>query len=64
MANINDYLQSQGDVELSKNSGFNEVDQLVLARFSYLPFEKITLNKIETIRTIAEKMSELNSLYF
>ena len=64
MANINDYLQSQGDVELSKNSGFNEVDQLVLARFSYLPFEKITLNKIETIRTIAEKMSELNSRDF
>ena len=59
MANINDYLKDYGETKLSKLAPLNELDQLILARFSYLPFKKIKLLKRETIGTIAQKMSVL-----
>ena len=64
MPNINDYIKSHGDIKFSKKSTLNEADQLILARFSYLPFEKISLNKVETIASIANKMSQLHKQDF
>lgn len=51
MANIFDYLMWRGDLTL-KQSEFNEIDNLILARFSYFPFDHI-LESNETI-TIGE----------
>jgi len=59
MANINDYLLWRGDINLSEKYPFNEVDSMIFARFSYLPFDKIKLNKKETISSIANKMQPL-----
>ena len=47
MANIFDYLTWRGDLTLAQ-SEFNEIDNLILARFSYFPFDHI-LNKDEII---------------
>ena len=55
MSNINDYIKWRGDLEL-KCSPFNEVDNIILARFSYLIFNKIDLLPKETIASISEKM--------
>ena len=41
MANINDYLKWRGDILLEKHYGFNEIDDMILARFSYLLFDRI-----------------------
>lgn len=51
MPNINDYIKWRGDIEL-KVSEFNEIDSLILSRFSYLPFEG--LMKKEEKLTIEE----------
>lgn len=40
IANIFDYFVWRGDLTL-EHSGFNEIDGVILARLSYLPFEKI-----------------------
>ncbi|MGN1317413.1 MAG: DUF2974 domain-containing protein [Lachnospirales bacterium] len=53
MANIFDYFLWRGDLPLKYN-GFNEIDGVILARFSYLPFEKIeSLKKIYSIYDIS-----------
>lgn len=36
MANINDYLIWRGDILFDPKYKFNEVDSMILARFSYL----------------------------
>lgn len=59
MANINDYLKWRKDIKIAKKTPFNELDQLILARFSYLPFHRINLEKVETISSIAQKMQKL-----
>lgn len=51
MSNICDYIKWRGDLEL-KVSEFNEIDSLILSRFSYLPFE--SLMKSEEKLTIEE----------
>ena len=38
MANIFDYLQWRGDLTLEQDE-FNEIDNLILSRFSYFPFD-------------------------
>ena len=58
MANINDYLKWRGDVPISKDSPFNEIDSMILARFSYLLFERIEMNEVETIGSISDKMKD------
>ena len=40
MANVFDYLQWRGDLTL-KQSEFNEIDNLILSRFSYFPFDNL-----------------------
>ena len=64
MTNIFDYLLWRGDISLSKEYGFNEVDSLILARFSYLPFDKIMINDRESIETISKKIVELDEKEF
>lgn len=60
MANINDYLLWRGDLPINNKYKFNEIDSMILARFSYLRFDKIKLNKIETIESISKKMLKLS----
>lgn len=57
MANINDYLKWRGDLPLGSTFPFNEIDSMVLARFSYLTFDKIEMEPEETIGSISDKMS-------
>ncbi len=58
MANINDYLKWRGDIKFSKDYPFNEIDSMILARFSYLLFSKIKMKRVETIQDIALKMQD------
>ena len=64
MANINDYLLWRGDIPISKDYPFNEVDALILGRFSYLIFNKIRMNIEETIESISKKMSKFENNEF
>ena len=48
MANINDYIIWRGDLPVSPEFPFNEVDSMVLARFSYLVMQKIDMDAVET----------------
>lgn len=58
MANIFDYIQWRGDLSLLKD-GFNEIDNLILSRFSYLPFDEIIKeNEVVTIQEISERFKE------
>lgn len=56
--NINDYLIWRGDLPF-KDFKFNEVDSLILARISYLPFDKINFNDGDTIYEIYNKMQSV-----
>lgn len=55
MSNINDYLKWRGDLSF-KADPLNEVDNMILSRFSYLPFNKIDMKDEETIQSIVEKL--------
>ena len=55
MPNIHDYLLWRGDLSLN-SSPFCEIDDMILARFSYMPFSKIELDSVETIETISKKL--------
>lgn len=47
MSNICDYIKWRGDITIEQSS-FNEIDSLILSRFSYFPFDKI-IREDETI---------------
>ena len=64
MANINDYLLWRGDIPISKKYTFNEVDSMVIARFSYLIFNRIQMKSKETIASISSKMQVFPEKYF
>jgi len=59
MPNIIDYLKWRGDLTF-KQDNINEVDAIILARFSYLPFKEINFAKKHTISEISNKMQDLN----
>ncbi len=59
MANINDYLLWRGDIPINSKFKFNEIDSMILARFSYLRFDMIKLEPVETIKSISEKMKDI-----
>ena len=61
MSNINDYLLWRGDIPIDKRFKFNEVDSMVLARLSYLLFNKIDMKPIETIESASEKMKDFDN---
>ena len=64
MANINDYLLWRGDIAMTGRNKFNEIDSMILARFSYLIFDKIKMNPTETIGSISEKMKDFDNKEF
>jgi len=55
MSNIIDYLKWRGDLSFEIDP-LNEIDDVILARFSYLPFHDIYLEPKENIKSIAKKM--------
>ena len=55
MSNIIDYLKWRGDLSF-EISPINEIDEVILARFSYLPFQDIYLEPRENIKSIAKKL--------
>ena len=59
MPNIIDYIEWRGDLDF-ENSPINEIDDIIFARFSYLPFKCIELKDIDTIENIAQKMKDLD----
>ena len=60
MANIFDYLQWRGDLTLEQDE-FNEIDNLILARFSYLPFDElIKENENVSIEELAKRYKKAN----
>ena len=64
MANINDYLLWRGDIPINRKYKFNEIDSMILARFSYLLFDKIDIKPRETIATISERMKDFDNKEF
>ena len=64
MSNINDYLIWRGDICIGKSYPFNEIDSIILARFSYLRLDKIKLGKEETIESVSNKMKNLKDEEF
>jgi len=59
MPNILNYLEFRGDLTF-KQAELNEIDKIIFARFSYLPFNEIILDKKDSIETIAIKMKDLS----
>ena len=55
MSNIIDYIKWRGDLSFNQ-APINEIDNIILARFSYLPFKDIELSDMETIESISYKM--------
>lgn len=63
MPNIIDYIDWRGDISL-ENSKFNELDNMIMSRISYLPFEEIKMTEIETIKTISKKFKKVKEEKF
>ena len=58
MANVFDYLKWRGDLNLEK-SEFNEIDNLILSRFSYFPFDNIIKeDEVVTIKELSERFEK------
>lgn len=64
MSNINDYLIWRGDLPINSKIPFNEVDSMILARFSYLRFDKINMNDEESIKSISDAMKDFEDEEF
>lgn len=63
MANILDYLDWRGDL-LFEDFPINEIDDLILARASYFPYDRIKLKKIENFQNISNKMKSFEEEKF
>ena len=59
MSNILEYIKWRGDLSF-KQDEINEIDIIIFARVSYLPFKSINLEQIDNIENIAEKMKMLS----
>lgn len=58
MSNVCDYIKWRGDLSLEQ-SEFNEIDSLILSRFSYFPFDKIIKeNEAVTIKELNERFQK------
>lgn len=60
MANICDYLKWRGDIPISIIAPFNEVDDLILTRFSYLNLDLIDFKDNMTIFDISKMFSNIS----
>ena len=63
MSNIIDYLKWRGDLSF-EISPFNEVDNIILSRFSYLPLQDIYIEQRENVKSIAKKMRIIPKINF
>ena len=63
MRNINNYIVDYGNNNF-KELSYNRIDDMILARFSNLPFYKISLGENETIYSIFQKFKKLKSNEF
>ena len=59
MANILDYINENGNITFEEEK-FNEIDNLIFSRLSYLPFEDIKIEEKETFETIAQKLKDID----
>ena len=58
MANIIDYVEWRGDLNLNKTE-FNEIDSLILNRFSYFPLDNlINKNEMVSIKELSERFKK------
>ena len=58
MANIIDYIKWRGDLEL-KDSKFNEIDSLILNRFSYFPLDNLMgKDEVLSIKELGERFKK------
>lgn len=57
MANIFDYIKWRGDLSFSQ-SEFNNVDNLILSRFSYFPLDELFTKKAITIKEAYENLEK------
>ena len=64
MANINDYLLWRGDIPLNEQFNFNEIDSMIMARFSYLRFDEIEITSKETVESVSNKMKDFDNSKF
>lgn len=64
MSNVNNYLEWRGDVPITNETPLNEVDSIILARFSYLIFDRIKMEEKETIKSISDKMKDFKNEEF
>lgn len=58
MANIFEYIKEKGNLTLNQEK-FNEVDNLIFSRLSYLPFESIKLEEKETFESLYKKLKKI-----
>lgn len=58
MSNIVDYIKWRGDLSLEV-SPLNEIDNLILSRISYLPFERINFKDKDSFVELADQFLEL-----
>ena len=58
MANIHDYIKWRGDLPINDQFPFNELDNLILARLSYMIYNKINMTQVETIASVSDKMKD------
>ena len=61
MANVCDYVKWRGDLSIEQ-SEFNEIDNLILSRFSYFPFDKI-IKENEVVTYYVELSNKLDIYY-
>ncbi len=61
MANIFDYLEWRGDLSIDIDK-FNEIDNLILARLSYFPFDDLINNEELTLQEVYEKYEKIGTV--
>lgn len=60
MSNLHEYLSWRGSFPFCRACPFNELDGMLVARLAFLPYDNIDLAPEETVRSVAEKMKDLN----
>ena len=63
MSNIVDYIKWRGDLSF-KASPINEIDSLIMARISYLPYEKVKFKDMIGFEDLAEEFLKLEEEKF
>lgn len=63
MSNLFDYITWRGDLSF-ENDKLNELDNIIFARLSYLPFKEIEFKSAQTIEELSLKFIKLNKSKF